>query len=326
MPPRSQRRDQQPDGSRMGVAAIDREHLAGVAVIGGRSYPICCRRSRDPRLHLASSSRRCKCSGRRSLDFELSIAQILVSLATSAVIEFVILFATRRVLAWPASALLAGNGGGAAIARRRHRARPVVEPAGRGTSTIGDRRSRSGVEARGACWRGRPLFNPSNIALVLCFMLLGSSRVNPLDLWWGPRSPEVVAVYAIILTGGLVITARVRDAGAALAFWLTFAAGTAIFAERGHCFTARWHIGPVCNGSFWVTLVTSPEILIFATVHDHRPQDGTLGTRRTRRSRGVDRLRGDTAHRHADHRVRRQGGGARRVGDRVARCDHCSSS
>ena len=93
-------------------------------------------------------------------------------------------------------------------------------------------------------------FNPSNIGLVLCFLVLGRNRVNPLDFWWGPMSTAMVAVYVIILTGGLIITTRVKMVPASLAFWLTFASGTAVLARRGHCFTARWHVGPVCDGSF----------------------------------------------------------------------------
>jgi hypothetical protein len=34
-------------------------------------------------------------------------------------------------------------------------------------------------------------------------------------------------------------------------------------AARGHCITARWHIGPVCGRYLWTVLVTSPEVLVF---------------------------------------------------------------
>ena len=33
-------------------------------------------------------------------------------------------------------------------------------------------------------FRGRHVFNPSNFGLVVCFLLLGSARAEPLD-WWG---------------------------------------------------------------------------------------------------------------------------------------------
>ncbi len=35
-------------------------------------------------------------------------------------------------------------------------------------------------------YRGNHVFNPSNIGLVLAFIVLGSTRVEPLDFWWGP--------------------------------------------------------------------------------------------------------------------------------------------
>ena len=38
--------------------------------------------------------------------------------------------------------------------------------------------------------RGAHVFNPSNIALVLCFLILGSGRVEPLDYWEGEELEE----------------------------------------------------------------------------------------------------------------------------------------
>ena len=258
----------------MGVAAID--HGPGRrAVIGGRPYPILLPSLSDPRLHLALVITTVQVLGQTALDFELSIAQILISLATSAVVEFVILFATRRVIAWPASALLAGNG--VALLLRVEGTEHGQWWSLRGAHIFMATAAVAVVSKHVVRWRGRPLFNPSNVALVSCFLLLGSSRVNPLDFWWGPRAAGIVAVYVVILIGGLVITTRVAMLGAAAAFWLTFAAGTGILAERGHCFTARWHIGPVCNGSFWTTLVTSPEVLIFALFMITDPKTAPLG-------------------------------------------------
>ena len=48
--------------------------------------------------------------GQTAFDFYLSIAQILVALLTSAILEVAIAFRWQRVLLWPASALLTGNG------------------------------------------------------------------------------------------------------------------------------------------------------------------------------------------------------------------------
>ena len=35
-------------------------------------------------------------------------------------------------------------------------------------------------------YRGSHVFNPSNIGLVVAFVVLGSTRVEPLDFWWAP--------------------------------------------------------------------------------------------------------------------------------------------
>ena len=35
-------------------------------------------------------------------------------------------------------------------------------------------------------YRGTHVFNPSNIGLVVAFVVLGSTRVEPLDFWWAP--------------------------------------------------------------------------------------------------------------------------------------------
>ena len=52
---------------------------------------------------------------------------------------------------------------------------------------------------------GRHIFNPSNFGLVLCFLVLGESRAEPLDFWWGPMDAWLVVALAIIVGGGLAI-------------------------------------------------------------------------------------------------------------------------
>ncbi|MGZ8688043.1 MAG: FG-GAP-like repeat-containing protein, partial [Gaiellaceae bacterium] len=112
-------------------------------------------------------------------------------------------------------------------------------------------------------FRGRHVFNPSNAGLVLCFLLLGPERADPLALWWGPMSAWMVLALAIIVTGGLVILSRLGLLGLAVGFWLAFAAGIAVLAVAGHEMTARWHLGPITGFEFWRVLVFSPEILVF---------------------------------------------------------------
>ena len=78
--------------------------------IRGRAYPVLLPKLRDPRLHLAATITSLQVIGQVGFHFELSIAQILVSLGTCAVLEVAIAFRTQRVILWPASALLTGNG------------------------------------------------------------------------------------------------------------------------------------------------------------------------------------------------------------------------
>ena len=74
-------------------------------------------------------------------------------------------------------------------------------------------------------YRGSHLFNPSNIGLVIAFVVLGSTRVEPLDFWWAPLNGWMITAYTVILVGGLLITARLHLLAAAVTFWLTLAVG-----------------------------------------------------------------------------------------------------
>jgi hypothetical protein len=73
----------------------------------------------------------------------------------------------------------------------------------------------------------------------------------------------MLLAYAVILVGGLLITARLGLLAAAITFWLTLAAGLGLLAASGHCMVARWAFAPVCGFDFWRVLMTSPEVLIF---------------------------------------------------------------
>ena len=112
-------------------------------------------------------------------------------------------------------------------------------------------------------YRGSHVFNPSNIGLVVAFVVLGSTRVEPLDFWWAPLDVWLVIAYAVIIGGGLLITRRLRLLGLAATFWVTLAVGIGILAASGHCMTANWAFAPVCGSDFWRVIVTSPEVLIF---------------------------------------------------------------
>ena len=78
--------------------------------IRGTSYPVLLPSLRDPRLHLAAVIISLQVLGQVAFDFRLSIAQILISLLTCAVLEVGIALRRQKVILWPASALLTGNG------------------------------------------------------------------------------------------------------------------------------------------------------------------------------------------------------------------------
>src|SRR4051794_3290367 len=230
-------------------------------VIRGRSYPILLPKVSDPRLHLAAVIISLQVLGQVAFEFDLSIAQILIAIGTCAVLEVAIAFRSKHVLMWPASAMLTGNG--VAFILRV----PGTEH--------GDWWSLHGwwiyaLTAGGGLLSkyvirigGRHFFNPSNIGLVVCFLLLGPARAEPLNFWWGPMSPWMALALAIIVGGGLVILRRLHLLVIAVTFWLTFAAATGVLALTGHAMTASWHVGPITGAYFWWVLVSSPEILVF---------------------------------------------------------------
>jgi Na+-translocating ferredoxin:NAD+ oxidoreductase RnfD subunit len=239
------------------AVAADRPTLR----IRGTAYPVLLPSVRDPRLHLAAVITSLQVLGQVAFDFRLSIAQILVAVLTSAVLEVAIAFRRQRVVMWPASALLTGNS--VAFILRV----PGTEH--------GDWWSMHGAWIFAAAaavgllskyvitFRGRHVFNPSNFGLVPCFLLLGPGQADPLEFWWGPLSPALVVALVLIVIGGFAILGRLHLTEIAVGFWLAFAAGIGVLAASGHEMTAAWHVGPIEGFDFWWTLVSSPEILVF---------------------------------------------------------------
>ena len=251
-----------------------------VVRIRGTEYPLLLPTVRDPRLHLAAVIISLQVLGQTSFEFSLSIAQILISVLSCAVLEVVIAFRTQRVLMWPASALLTGNG--VAFILRV----PGTEHGDwwsmngwwifAGTAAI------SLLSKYVIKFKGGHVFNPSNFGLVLCFLLLGPEHADPLDFWWGPMSAALALALVIITVGGLSILSRLKLLEIALGFWVAFAGGLAVLAASGHEMTARWHLGPVTGWEFWRALVFSPEILVFLffMITDPRTIPRTGGTAR----------------------------------------------
>jgi Na+-translocating ferredoxin:NAD+ oxidoreductase RnfD subunit len=194
-----------------------------------------------------------------------------------AAIEVAIALWREGVLLWPASALLTGN----SVAF-------IMRSSG---TRHGDWWSLSGIEVFVvACVlsmlskhllrrQGRHVFNPSNLGLVAAFVLFGTKRANPQDLWWGALSPGLWLTLAVIAGGGLLVARRLRMLGLVVAFWLTFAAAVGVVAASGHCITARWHYTPVCGGEFWSVMTTSPELLVFLFFMVTDPRTAPSGTR-----------------------------------------------
>ena len=232
--------------------------------IGRREYPVVLPSLRDPRLHVAAVLLTLQALGQTVLGFRLSITQILVCLATGALIEFFVVFFKDHAIIWPASGLLTGNSTAFIL---------------RVPGTLhGDWWSTHGIEifigvvAFGMAtkylirWKGRHIFNPSNVALVLAFVILGVTRTEPLDLWWIPMGLWMVVTYVILVGGGLLIAWELKMLGLVIGFMVAFAAFLAVALSQvpDHCLVASWHVTPMCGRELWQILVTSPEVLIFA--------------------------------------------------------------
>ncbi len=229
--------------------------------LGGTSYPVTLPSLRDPRLHVAAVIVTIHVLGQTTLHFQVTVPQILASILTCAVIEVAITFRARRAFVWPASAMLTGSG----VAL-------ILRVPG---TPLDDHWSTyawwvfAGVAAFALMtkylirYRGSHVFNPSNIGLVIVFIVFGSTRVEPLDFWWAPLGSGMLFAYTVILVGGLLITARLGLLATAVTFWLTLAAGLGVLAASGHCMVARWAFAPVCGFDYWRVIITSPEILIF---------------------------------------------------------------
>ena len=229
--------------------------------IRGTSYPVLLPSLRDPRLHLAAVIISLQVLGQVAFDFRLSIAQILISLLTCAVLEIGIAMWRQKVILWPASALLTGNG--VAFILRVPGTEHGDWWSTHGWWVFAGAAAVSLLSKHLIQLRGRHIFNPSNFGLVLCFLLLGSDRADPLEFWWGPMSAWMVLALAIILCGGFAILGRLHLLEIAIGFWITFAVGIGVLAASGHSMTARWHVGPVSDWYFWRILAFSPEILVF---------------------------------------------------------------
>src|SRR6267154_1241578 len=222
--------------------------------IRGATYPVLLPKLSDPRLHLAATITSLQVIGQVGFHFQLSIAQILISLATCALLEIAIAARRQHVLLWPASALLTGNG--VAFVLRVPGTAHGDWWSVHGWWIFAGTAAIALLSKYVLVWRGAHIFNPSNIGLVICFIARGRTRAAPLDFWW-------VAMQQWV----------------ALGFWASFAAGLAVVAAAGHAMSARYHLGPVTGSHFWAVRVTSPEVLVFLFFMITDPKTAPRGAR-----------------------------------------------
>ncbi len=251
----------------------------GVRLLG-HDYPVLLPSLRDPRLHVAVALLTLQVLGQTVLGFRLSVAQILACLAAGALIEFAVGFFKDRVILWPASGLLTGNSTAIIL-------RVPGTFHGQWWSTHGIWIFIGVVAVSMASkylvrWRGRHIFNPSNLGLVLAFITLGPQYTEPQDLWWIPLGPWMYVTYAVLIVGGLLIGWELKLLGLELGYMAAFAASAAVAltAVPDHCMVASWHATAMCGRELWQILVTSPEVLLFAffMVPDPRTvPDGPVG-------------------------------------------------
>jgi hypothetical protein len=251
-----------PDDSER-LAAPERPKRKAVR-IRGRDYPILLPSIRDARLHVAVVLLTLQALGQTVLGFRLSVAQILACLVAGALIEFVVAFFKDHTIMWPASGLLTGNSAAFIL-----RVPGTVH--GDWWSTRGIWIFVGVVAVSMASkylirWRGRHIFNPSNLGLVLAFVILGPKYTEPMDLFWIPMGQWMLVTYAILILGGLFIAWELKLLGLELGFMATFAAflAIALIPVPDHCMVASWHVTAMCGWQLWNVIITSPELLIFA--------------------------------------------------------------
>ncbi len=234
---------------------------ARTLAVGGTSYPLILPSVRDPRLHVAAVIITIHVLGQVALGFRVSVPQILAAILTCVIIEVTLTFRQSRAFVWPASAMLTGSG--VALILRVVGTPPNDPWTTDGWYIFAGVAGFSLLSKYVIRYRGSHVFNPSNFGLVVAFIVLGSARVEPLDFWWGPLDPALLAAYAAILGGGLLITRRLHLLALAGTFWIALAVGIGLLAGSGHCMTANWAFAPVCGSDFWRVIVTSPEVMVF---------------------------------------------------------------
>jgi len=229
--------------------------------IGDRPIPVKGPTVRDPRLHLAVIILTLIVIGMVWLDFRLSIPQFALAFLACGLIELGYVYRQTGTLVWPASGFQTATS--TALILR------VTGMHAHDWWSFDGWYYFVGIAAGGLLtkyfirYRGRHIFNPSNVALVVAFIVLGAERIEPLDYWWGPFGWAIALAYTVIIVGGITLCRRVRMLEMAVAFYVTFVIAVGVLAALGQSITVRWSLTPLSGLHFWWILVTSPETLIF---------------------------------------------------------------
>ncbi|HVA61506.1 MAG TPA: hypothetical protein VNG13_13360 [Mycobacteriales bacterium] len=199
--------------------------------------------------------------GQAGLNFKVSVAQILISVAVCGLVEIGITYRRQQALVWPASAILTGNGVAFILRAAGTRHGQWWTLHGVGFFILA---ALIGLLSKYLIKPGgRQVYNPSNLGLVACLLVVSSPDVFPQYLWWGPLNPPVITALAIILLGVVWVLRPVGMLPMTAAFLVPFGAMIGGLAATGHCFAAIWHTGPVCGLAYWHDITLSPELLIF---------------------------------------------------------------
>ena len=241
-----------------------------VTTFRGRRIPVVLPKRGDPRLKLSAVIMTLQLLGQTLLDFKVSIAQIVVTIGFCAAIEAGVTLWRESALVWPASAMLTGN----SVAF-------ILRASG---TRHGDWWSLHGIHwfllaaalsllSKYLIRLGKGhIFNPSNIGIVWCLLVIGANHVFPQYLWWGPNRLGVALAYAVCLLGAAWILRPIGMVPMAAAFLGTFAVLVAVLAVAGGSFVAIWHDGAISGLSYWYNIALSPELLIFVFFMISDPQ------------------------------------------------------
>ena len=260
---------------------------ARTLTLRGDTYPLVLPSIRDPRLHVAAVIITIHVLGQVTLNFRVSIPQILAAILTCAVLEVALTFRSSKAFVWPASAMLTGSG--VALILRLTGQAPNDHWTFDGWYIFATVAGLALLSKYVIRYRGNHIFNPSNIGLVVAFLVLGMTRVEPLDFWWGPLDLGLVAAYAVILIGGTLITAAPQAAGAGR----DVLAGARLGPRRA-C-----RVGPLHDGELGIRSGLRGRLLAgdrdlarghdLPVLHDHRPEDRAARAGRPRHVRAARR-------------------------------------